>query len=310
MVEIEFGHLFPEWVLSWSLHKACKDASEFLNLRIVYSTSEPDTPKKFSALFPSPKKAPMLCFKKPFKKEEAEICGISEKEYERTFWGLRPDFAIKDGNQSLILLESTSRDKPEKIYAFPKERTYYEFLQQCNWNMENSMGIGLSQLFGTRIAPYIRVQETMFTHGMIELLKQVGIKGILNYYAVIPFDTTRPLINPRLTWNQQFGLINFQSIVSEQKFLMIPMYGFGDIIDHLSIEKWLKFIRSKQKSGDIEGHALVVLNHDMDSPAWKGTNVPRFMRWMPNIGGIREIIKAVDKLEYVKLTNLLEIIPK
>ncbi|UCG03458.1 MAG: hypothetical protein JSW11_05580 [Candidatus Heimdallarchaeota archaeon] len=184
------------------------------------------------------------------------------------------------------------------------------FLQQCQWNMENSMGIGLNQLFAGRIAPYIRVQETMFTQGMIELLNQVDIQGILNYYAVIPFDTARPLINPRLDWNQRYGLVNFKSTVSDQSFLMIPMYGFGDIIDHLSIEKWFKFIRGRQKSGDIEGHALVVLNHDMDSPAWKGTTVPRFMNWMPNTGGIWEIIKTVDKLEYVKLVNLLDIVPK
>ena len=184
------------------------------------------------------------------------------------------------------------------------------FLQQCKWNMENSMGIGLNQLFPDRIAPYIRVQETMFTQGMIELLKQVGIQGILNYYVVIPFDTTRPLINPRLDWNQRYGLVNFKSTVSDQSFLMIPMYGFGDLIDHLSIEKWFKFIRGRQQSNDIEGHALVVLNHDMDSPVWKGTTVPSFMKWMPNTGGIYEIIKAVDKLEYVKFVNLLEVVPK
>jgi hypothetical protein len=29
-------------------------------------------------------------------------------------------------------LKSKSGDKPEKIYAFPKERSYYEFLRQCN----------------------------------------------------------------------------------------------------------------------------------------------------------------------------------
>ncbi|MFX1508654.1 MAG: hypothetical protein ACFFDC_21435, partial [Promethearchaeota archaeon] len=184
------------------------------------------------------------------------------------------------------------------------------FLQQFKWNMKNSMGIGLNQLFSGRIAPYIRVQETMFTQGMIELLRQEGIQGILNYYAAIPFDTTRPLINPRLDWNQRYGLVNFKSTVSDQSFIMIPMYGIGDLIDHLSIEKWFKFIRGRQKSNDIEGHALVVLNHDMDSPAWKGTNVPRFMKWMPNTGGIREIIKAVDKFEYVNLVNLLEIVPK
>ncbi len=185
-----------------------------------------------------------------------------------------------------------------------------EFLLQYSWNMENEMGIGLKQLFPGRIAPYIRVQETMFTQGMIELFKKVGIKGILNYYAVIPFDTARPLINPRLDWNQRYGLVNFKSTISDKSCVMIPMYSFGDIIDHLSVEKWFKFIHRNQKSGNIEGHALVVLNHDMDSPAWKGTAVPRFMKWMPNTGGIREIIKAVDKLEYVKLVNLLEIVPK
>ncbi len=185
-----------------------------------------------------------------------------------------------------------------------------EFLQQCKWNLENSMGIGLQQLFLGRIAPYLRVQETMFTHGMIELFNKVGITGILNYYALIPFDTCRPLINPRLDWNQRYGLVNFKSTVSDATCLMIPMYGIGDIIDHLSIEKWFEFIRRKQKSGDIEGHALVVLNHDMDSPAWKGTRVPRFMQWMPNTGGIKEFIRAVDKFEYVELVNLLDIVPK
>src|SRR4030042_1670512 len=131
MADIEFGHLFPESVLSWSLHQACKDASEFWNLRIVHSMAghEPET---FSTLFPSLTKAPMLHFEKLFKKEEAEIYGIPEINHERTFGGLRPDFVIKDGDRSLIILESKSGDKPEKIYGFPKERSYYEFLRQCN----------------------------------------------------------------------------------------------------------------------------------------------------------------------------------
>jgi hypothetical protein len=129
VVEIEFAHLFPEWVLSWSLHQACKDASGFWNLRIVHSMGGHEA-RTFSSIFPSSIKASMLCFEKPFKKEETEIWGVSEKDYEKTFWGLRPDFAIK-GDQSLILLESKSGDKPEKIYGFPRERTYYEFLRQC-----------------------------------------------------------------------------------------------------------------------------------------------------------------------------------
>ena len=184
-----------------------------------------------------------------------------------------------------------------------------EFIMQSKWLMKNQMGIGLEQLFAGRIAPYTRTQETMFTQGMIELYNQLGIKGILNYYSVIPFDTGRPFINPRLDWNQRYGLTNFQSTVSEASMLMIPMYGFGDVMDHLSIKKWFQMIRKKQKSGEIKGHALLVLNHDMDSYTWYGTHLPKILQWMPNIGGIAELIRTVDKLEYVELTNLIDIIP-
>jgi hypothetical protein len=184
-----------------------------------------------------------------------------------------------------------------------------EFLQQSKWMMENHMGIGLEQLFAGRIAPYIRTQETMFTQGMIELFNQLGVKGILNYYTVIPFDTGRPFINPRLDWNQRYGVVNFQSTVSDASMLMIPMYGFGDIMDHLSLKKWFQMIRKKQESGEISGHALLVLNHDMDSYTWNGTHLPKLLQWMPNSGGIPELIKTVDDLEYVELTNLIDIIP-
>lgn len=126
MSENEFTHLFPEWVLSWSLHQTCKDTSGFWDLPIVHPTNEPDIPTKFSAFFPSLAKAPMLYFETPFENEEEKSCGIPETDYEKAFWGLRPDFVIKDGDRSLIILESKSGDKPEKIYSLPKERSYYD----------------------------------------------------------------------------------------------------------------------------------------------------------------------------------------
>lgn len=132
MAEIEIAHFFPEWILSWSLNQACKDTSEFWNLPIVHTIDTAETPKAFSTLFPSSAQAPALWFERPFRKEETEIYGIPEIDYERNFWGLRPDFVIRDEDRLLILLESKSGDKPEKIYALPKERCYYEFLRQCN----------------------------------------------------------------------------------------------------------------------------------------------------------------------------------
>ena len=184
-----------------------------------------------------------------------------------------------------------------------------EFLQQHNWFLENSMGIGVNQLFSGRVAPYARTQESMFTQGMIELYAKIGVKGICNYYSMYGFDTSRPYINPRLDWNQQYGLVEFKSTLSEASCLMIPTYAFGDILDFYSIKKWFEFIRKRQEKGDISGHALIFLNFDMDYENWVGLKLPKFMKWMPNSRGLKEFAEAVDHYDYVEFTNLIDIVP-
>ena len=185
-----------------------------------------------------------------------------------------------------------------------------EFLQQHEWFLENSMGIGVNQLFPGRVAPYARTQESMFTQGMIELYNKVGVEGICNYYSVYGFDVTRPFLNPRLDWNQRYGIVKFNSTLSDASCLMIPTYGFGDILDYCSIKNWFKFIRKRQESGEIRGHALIFLNFDMDYENWIGLKLPKFLSWMPNSRGLMEFAEAVNQFEYTEFTNLLEIIPK
>lgn len=185
-----------------------------------------------------------------------------------------------------------------------------EFLQQHQWFLENSMGIGVNQLFPGRVAPYARTQESMFTQGMIELYNRIGVKGICNYYSVYGFDVTRPFINPRLDWNQRYGLIKFNSTLSNASCLMLPTYGFGDILDFCSIKRWFKIIRKRQESGEISGHALIFLNFDMDYENWLGMNLPKFMSWLPNSRGLMEFAEVVDQCEYAEFANLLEVVPK
>ncbi|MHA1805641.1 MAG: hypothetical protein ACTSU4_14090 [Promethearchaeota archaeon] len=183
-------------------------------------------------------------------------------------------------------------------------------IQDQKWFRENSMGIGVDQLFKGRVAPYTRTQETMYTQGMIEIYNKLGIEGICIYYSVYQFDVARPFLNPRLDWNQQFGPVKLKSTVSDATCLMIPMYGFGDILDNCSIKRWLKIIRKAQKRGDIKGHALLFLNFDMDYDLWLSVPMPSFLKWMPNTRGLLEFAEVVDQLEYVEFANLLEIIPK
>ena len=185
-----------------------------------------------------------------------------------------------------------------------------EFQTDQKWYLENSMGIGVKQLFPGRIAPYVRSQETMFTQGMIEQYIKAGIKGVGLYYSVFPFDSLRPFLNPRLNWNQMFNPIKFNSVISNASIIMLPMYSFGDIIDFYSIKKWFELIREKQISGEISGHALVYLNFDMDADSWTGIKLPKLVQWMPNSRGLREFAEAVDMHDYIEFGTLLDTIPK
>ncbi len=185
-----------------------------------------------------------------------------------------------------------------------------ELIQDHKWFLQNSMGIGVNQLFPGRVAPYVRAQETMFTQGMIELYNKLGIEGVCLYYSMYGFDVARPYINPRLDWNQRYGLVRLQSTISNASTLMIPMYGFGDRLDFCSTKKWFEFLRNKQESGVIAEHALIFFNFDMDSDNWINLNLPKFLKWMPNSGGLMEFAEAVDKYEFVEFATLIDLIPK
>ncbi len=185
-----------------------------------------------------------------------------------------------------------------------------EFVRDHEWFLENEMGIGLKQLFPGRIAPYARTQETMFTQGMIELYNKIGVEGICIYYCVYPFDVGRPFLNPRLNTNQRYGLVKFNSSISDASMIMIPMYAFGDVVDYFSIKRWFKLIRKMQEKGEITGHALLFFNFDMDVDLWLPQKLPKFLQWMPKTRGLIEFAEAVDLLDYVEFANLLDVIPK
>lgn len=249
--------------------------------------------------------------------EERGLCNCVARmtwDYGDTFWSIQLQKEYQEDVLNRII-ERCKKGKDEVLIGSwgnvgqPFLDTE-EFRNDHEWHLENSMGIGLKQLFPSRIAPYARTQETMFTQGMIELYKQLGIEGIAMYYSAFPFDVSRPFLNPRLTWNQMYNPIKFKSAVTDASILMIPMYSFGDILDYLSIKKWFELIRKKQESGEIKGHALLFLNFDMDDDTWVGIKLPKFLRWMPNSRGLIELAEAVDRYDYVEFGNLLDVVPK
>jgi hypothetical protein len=153
-----------------------------------------------------------------------------------------------------------------------------ESYRDHEWFLENAMGIGVKQLFPGRVAPYARTQETMFTQGMIEIYNKLGVEGFCAYYCVYPFDVGRPFLNPRLNANQRYGLVKFNSSISDASMLMIPTYAFGDVVDYFSIKRWFKLIRKMQKKDEITGHALLFFNYDMDIYLLLELKLPKFLQ--------------------------------
>jgi hypothetical protein len=235
-------------------------------------------------------------------------------DYGDTFWSIQLQ---KEYQQDVLerVMERCKKGKDEVLIGqwgnvMQPVLDTEEFLQQHQWFLENSMGIGVNQLFPGRVAPYARTQESMFTQGMIELYNKIGVKGICNYYSVYGFDITRPFLNPRLDWNQRYGLIKFKSTLSNASCLMIPTYAFGDLLDFCSLKRWFNIIRKKQISGEISGHALFFFNYDMDYENWVGMDLPKFLSWLPIAQGLKQFAEVVDQLDYVEFANLLEIVPQ
>ncbi|MFX1299189.1 MAG: hypothetical protein ACFFD2_30550, partial [Promethearchaeota archaeon] len=235
-------------------------------------------------------------------------------DYADTFWSIQLQ---KEYQQEILdrVIERCKKGKDEVLIgswgnvAQPILDTE-EFLKQHQWYLENSMGIGLNQLFPGRIAPYIRTQECMFTQGMIELYNKLDVKGICLYYSMYPFDTLRPFLFPRLEPNQRYGLVKLNSSVSNASTILIPTYGLGDIIDFFSIKRWFKIIRKMQEQDKIHEHALLFYNWDMDYIEWIGHKLPKFIQWLPKSRGLNEFAEVVDELEYVEFANLIDVIPK
>lgn len=235
-------------------------------------------------------------------------------DYADTFWSIQLQ---KEYQQEVLerVIERCKKGKDEVLIgswsnvAQPILNTE-EFIKQHQWYLENSMGIGLKQLFSGRIAPYARTQECMFTQGMIELYNKLDVKGICLYYSMYPFDTLRAFLNPRLDPKQRYGLIKLNSSISDASTILIPTYGFGDVIDFFSIKRWFKIIRKMQEEEKIKEHALLFFNYDMDYNDWIGHKFPKFIQWLPKTRGLNEFAEAVDELEYVEFANLIDIIPK
>ena len=175
-----------------------------------------------------------------------------------------------------------------------------EFRASVSWAIENEWGSGLRQLFG-KVAPFYRPQETMFTTGQETIFKEFGVDGLILYYAGVPFNTISSFI-PALNPQQRYNPLWFRSDIEQPALIMLPSIAAADLIEQVSLENLMLDLHKRQKRGEIKSDVLININEDADLETWLPVNLPAFLKWFPNMGGLEEFIRVVNKYSWADFT--------
>ncbi len=168
------------------------------------------------------------------------------------------------------------------------------------WTLENPWGSGLRQVFG-KATPVLRPQEYMTTTGMFPVLKRAGVEAVILPYSPSPFTSIVNFVKP-LPTEMRYGPFWIKHPTGE-RMLMIPSYSQADALDYGSFEMWLRKLRKKQLSGEVNSDLLLHYNMDADAEMWLPMDLPYGLGGLPNTGGLPEIIEAVNKYPWAEFTT-------
>jgi len=180
--------------------------------------------------------------------------------------------------------------------------TREEFRAEVGRAITNEDGCGVRDIFKT-FTPIVRPQEMMTTPGSFKLYREFGIQAVTLYYSAIPFDAIRAFVPPLKDF-EALNPLQYENPETDEKFIVIPAYNHGDIIENGSLRLWVINLRKKQISGEIKGDVLIYINLDADDPFWYGYDLPWYYRWLPNAGGLKRLIAGVSELPYVQFTSV------
>lgn len=203
---------------------------------------------------------------------------------------------VKEHGDEIILMSYNNG----LVSAMTRDEFVYS-IQNAVTNINRS---GVKDIFGV-YSPYVRPQEMMVSAGNFNLYKELGIQGVVLYYSAIPFDAFRVFVDP-LTLEEAHNPLIYSNPATNEKMLIIPAYNHADLIENVSIENWVKMLRYEQLRGNIHKDVLLCINSDADDSYWYGYKLPSYLKWVPNTGGLSQLIDDIAKLDYVEFTTIHE----
>ena len=170
-----------------------------------------------------------------------------------------------------------------------------EFCESINLAVTNPDGSGLNDIFGT-CEMIVRPQEVMFTPSQVSFYNKLGINALCLYYSCVPFDAFRTII-PRLSDEEAFNPLTYT--YKGESMTIIPTYSNSDVCDAGCLRAWVKDLRKKQESGEINNDLFLFINMDADAIFWETIDLGKFTGKVANTDGIHGLVKEVADLPYV-----------
>ncbi len=168
--------------------------------------------------------------------------------------------------------------------------------------VSNARGSGVQDLFGP-VAPVVRPQEMMTTAGHFERYARQGIRYVALYYSATPFDAFR-VFSRELTPAEAHNPLRYRHPGTGEETVIIPTYHPGDLVEHVSLRDWALNLHRLQVEGEIDRDVLIFLNFDADAEFWAGIQLPWYLDWLPDTGGLGQMVESVADLDFVSFTRL------
>jgi len=150
--------------------------------------------------------------------------------------------------------------------------------------------------------PFVGI-PMMTTPGNFGIYKALGVEAVALYYSAVPFDAFR-VFSRRLTREEAHNPLTYMNDQTGEEILVIPTYNVGDLVENVSLRKWVQDLHRRQERGQIRRDVLLFINFDADSDFWKGINCNWPVDLLPNTDGLEKLIQKISDLDYVTFTTL------
>lgn len=175
--------------------------------------------------------------------------------------------------------------------------TPLEFDAAMKRAISNPGGSGLKDLFGDYGA-MVRPQEMMYTPIHLKMYRNLGIDSISLFYSSLPFNGFSNFV-PLLSPEERYNPLTLSYPGIKETMTLMPAVNVGDLIDNISIRKWVKRMHKDQLAMENPRDLMLLVDMDADDEFWAGFDVPVVPKFWRTVDGLQGIVESIADLDYV-----------